>query len=275
MTKWTATLFTGLVSFGAWAYNPNEINVDAHVLPSELQGVGVDEHLGAKIDLGLEFTDENGNLVSLGSFFHDPSKPVLMAMVYYSCPSLCNHHLNGLTTQLKNLKWTSGRDFQIVAVSMNHEETPDLAQAKKLNYLKEYGRPDGEAGWHFLVGSKENIAKLAGQLGFKFQWLEEKKQFAHAAVAYVLTPEGKISRYLHGVMPEQNTIRMSLLEASNGKIGSMVEKVLMFCFEFDPKKGKYTLYAWNIMRIGAILMVLLLGVLIVPAWFRENSKKRT
>lgn len=274
MMKLGPALLAAFLGMSAWAYDPKEVVVTGHELPKELAAVGVEEHLGAKLDPALQFTNEQGEVVPLGSFFH-AGRPVLMAMVYYDCPSLCNFHLNGLTDQMKQLKWTTGKEFDVVAVSMNHRETPDLATKKKHNYLKAYGRPAGNDGWHFLVGDEANVKALADQLGFKFQWLEDKGQFAHAAVAYVITPDGKISRYLHGIQPELNTLKLSLLEASNGRIGSLVEQVLMFCFQFDPQKNKYTLYAWNLMRIGAILMVLLLAVLLVPTWLREYSHKRT
>src|SRR5690606_10278807 len=147
-----------------------------------------------------------------GSFING-ARPVLLAMVYYNCPSLCNLHLNGLTATMRELKWTTGREFDVVAVSMDPTETPDLAAKKKRNYLAEYGRESGAAGWKFLVGSDENVKKLAAQLGFRYKWLEDKGQFAHAAVTHVVTPGGKISRYLHGIQPDKQTLRLSLLEA--------------------------------------------------------------
>lgn len=257
-----------------WAYD-TKVVVTGHELPAELKDVGIVEHLGDKLDLNLTFTDEAGQTVPLGKYFTG-NKPVLMAMVYYTCPSLCNYHLNGLTETMKQLKWTAGKDFEVIAVSMNSKEGPEVAGPKKANYLKAYGRPEGESGWHFLVGNEANVQALAKQLGFKFHWLEDKKQFAHASVAYLITPEGQISRYLHGIQVEPQTMRLGLLEASNGKIGSVVEHALMFCFQFDPQKNKYTLYAWNIMRLGGILMVLLLAVFLIPVWWREQSRhKRT
>ncbi len=253
----------------AWGYDPVNETVNSHALPKELSSVGVEEHLGAQLDLNLEFTGDDGVTAPLGRFFSG-KKPVLMAMVYYNCASLCSYHLNSINDTIKQLKWTTGDKFDIVAVSMDHKETFELAAQKKKNYLAAYGRVEGEKGWHFLVGNEANVKKLADQLGFKFQWLPEQNQFAHAAVAYAITPEGKISRYLHGLGTDAQTMKFSLLEASNGKIGSIVEQVLMFCFEFDPKKSKYTLYAWNIMRLGGILMVLMLGVLLLPMWLRER-----
>jgi protein SCO1/2 len=173
---------------------------------------------------------------------------------------------------MKLMKWSPGQEFEMVIVSMDHTENAELAAAKKQNYLKAYGRPQSADGWHFLTGSKENVKALADQLGFKFNWLPDKKQFAHAAVAYVVTPQGKISRYLHGIQPELNTLKLSLLEASNGTIGTAFEQAMMFCFKFDPTKNKYTLAAWNVMRIGAIFMVLMLAVFLLPVWWREQRR---
>lgn len=251
----------------AWAYD-TKVEVTGRELPKDLVGVGVEEHLGRALNLGLEFQDEDGKIVPLSTYF-ESGKPVLMAMVYYTCPGLCNYHLNGITAALKKLKWTSGKKFQVVAVSMNTAETPDLAGKKKQTYLHEYGRPEGNAGWHFLVGNKANVQELADELGFHFKWLPDKKQFAHVSVAYVLTPEGKIARYLHGISIDPGTLKFSMLEASNGRIGNVIEQALMYCFQFDPVKNKYTLYAWNIMRIGAALTVFLMALIFIPVWWRE------
>lgn len=275
MIRFAPALLAAFLGLNASAYDPKEVKVDAHQLPAELVSVGVDENLGGQLDLSLPFTNEKGETVPLSTYFRSGEKPVLMAMVYYNCPSLCSLHLNGLTGLMKQLKWSTGQDYDLVAVSMDARETPDLAVKKKENYLAEYARPGAEGGWHFLVGSTTSVNALAKQLGFRFKYLEDKGEFAHAAVAYVVTPEGKISRYLHGVQPDIGTLKMSLLEASSGKIGNMVEQVLMFCLKFDPTKGKYTLYAWNIMQIGALATVLLLAVLLLPVWLREQSNSRT
>ena len=256
----------------ARAYDPKEVVVTGHDLPAELVDVGVEEHLGAKLDLTLEFTDDKGVTAPLGTFVNG-KRPVLMAMVYYNCPSLCNYHLNGLTDAMKALTtWTAGEQFDVVAISMDSSETAELAGKKKANYLKLYGKPETDGAWHFLVGSKANVGKIASELGFKFKWLEDKQQFAHASVTYVITPTGRISRYLHGIQPDPQTLKLSLLDAGQGTIGSMVEQVLMFCFQFNPTKNKYTIYSWNIMRIGAILMLLLLAVVLIPLWWREKRK---
>ena len=204
-----ATLLCALtLAPSAWAYD-TKVLVTGHELPKELENIGVDEHLGAELDLDTTFTDEQGQSVPLRSFFK-ADKPVLMAMVYYTCPNLCNYHLNGLLDAMKQLKWTAGQDFQLVMVSMNHREGPDVAAKKKANYVKAYGRPESADGWHFLTGSEENVKKLANQLGFQFKWLEDQKQYSHASISYVVTPAGKISRYIYGIAPETQTLKMLL-----------------------------------------------------------------
>lgn len=256
-------------SMGGWAYDPEDVTALLKDKPSEIKDVGIDEKLGEQIELGLKFQDDQGESVTLGKYF-DNQRPVILSMVYYECPSLCNLHLNGLTEALKNLKWTAGQDFQMVAVSMNHNENATVAGAKKASYLKAYSRPEADTGWHFLTGDKETVERLTQQIGFRFKWIEEDKEFAHASAAIILTPGGQISRYLHGIQFVPDTVKMALLEASNGKIGSLVEQVLMYCFQFDPKKNKYTIYAWRLMQIGGLLMLIVLAIFLAPMWLRER-----
>lgn len=264
-------VITALVSAGALAYDPKNAPVSAHETPKELEGVGITEKLGDQVDLSLEFKDQNGQVVTLGSLL-GKKKPVLFSIIYYNCPSLCNYHLNGLTASLKELDWTIGDKFELVALSMNHNETPDLAKAKLDNYLKEYGRPNSAGGWHFLTGSEENIKKIADQVGFGFKWIESTKEYSHASAAQVLTPEGKISRYLHGIEFNPQTIRLSLLEASDGKIGTLMDQFVLYCFQFDPSKNKYTLLAYRVMQAGGALIVLVLAIFLIPFWIREKNR---
>jgi protein SCO1 len=262
-----------LAGGSTWAYDPSHPFVSGHELPKELEGVGVTEHLGDQLDMSLPFTDDNGQKTTLGELMND-GQPALLAMVYYTCPNLCNFHLNGMVDALKQIKWTPGKDFKLIAVSMNSKEGPDVAAKKKANYIKSYGRPESVTGWHFLTGDEDSIQKLAKQLGFRFRWLPDEKQFSHTSVSYVLTPGGRISRYIYGIGPESQTFKLSLIEASSGKIGTVMDQILLFCFHFDPGKNKYTLYAWNVMRIGGGLMVLLLAIFLIPAWRRERSQRR-
>jgi protein SCO1 len=235
---WPVLVLTAGLTPQLHAYD-TKVLVTGHELPKELQSVGVEEHLGNQLDLDLPFVDDTGEKVTLQKYFQG-SKPVLMAMVYYTCPALCNYHLNGLTEAMRQLKWTTGKDFELVAVSMNHRETPDVAGKKKENYLKAYGRVEGNEGWHFLTGDEASVKKLADELGFKFYWMEDKKQYAHASVSYVVTPGGKISRYLHGISVDPGTLKLSLLEASNGKIGTFIEHAVMFCIStIRPKENTH------------------------------------
>lgn len=244
----------------------------ANETPKELAGLEVQENLGGMIDLSLEFVDDSGKQVQLGDYFND-GRPVLMSVVYYSCPSLCNYHLNGLLDVFRKMKWKAGKDFRLLTVSMNPRETSEVAHKKKLSYLKEYGQDNVDKGWNFLTGSEENIKKITSQLGFRFRWDEKVKQYAHPAVAYVMTPRGKISRYLYGIEFSPRTLRLSLVEAAKNKVGNVVDRLLLFCFQFNPQKSKYTIAAFNLMRLAAAVMVLVVALLIVPIWIRERRKK--
>lgn len=255
----------------AWAYeDTRDTQRLAHQIPSEIEGVGIDQKLGDQIDLNTQFIDDSGKPVALGRFFNGV-KPVIISVVYYDCPSLCNYHLNGLTETLKKLQWTVGQQFEVVAITMNYREDYPLAAAKKANYIKSYGRPESVNGWHFLTGTDSNIQKVTNQLGFGFKWIEATQQYAHASAAIILTPGGQISRYLSGLVFTEKDLKLSLLEASGGKIGSIVDQIVMFCFQFDPSKNKYTLYAFNLMRIAALLMVAVMLIFLTPIWLRERK----
>lgn len=236
-----------------------------------LEGVGVVEQLGKNVDLNLEFKNEAGETVNLGKYF-STKKPVLLSMIYYTCPSLCNFQLNGLTEVMKQLEWLPGKEYEVVQVSIEPKETPELAQQKKNAYVDLFGKPEVAKGWHFLTGSQENITALAKQVGFQYKWVEETKEYAHSAASYVITPEGKISRYLYGIGFAPKTLRLSLVEASNGTIGTTLDQFILFCFQYDPKKRGYALYAFNIMRAAAGITVLLLGAFLFVFYRRQKFK---
>lgn len=243
----------------------------ANELPAEVKNVGIDEHLGQNVDLDLKFRDEDGKLVALRDFAID-GKPILLSLAYYGCPSLCTLHLNALLDAFKQMKETVGDHFNFVVVSIEPSETPELAKAKKQSYIESYGRSGN--GWHFLTGQQADIQLLAKQIGFKYHWDESAKQWAHASAAYFLTPKGKISRYLYGgVVFDPKTLRLSAIEASEGKVGTIVDRFVLFCFHFDPKASKYSLAAFNVMRGGGILIVIVLSLFMVPFWIR-NRKNR-
>lgn len=233
----------------------------AESLPPELEGIGIDEKAGAPISLDLEFTGEAGERTPLKKFF-DGKKPVILSLAYYSCPTLCGFIFNGVVTGLKNLAWSSGKEFEWVNVSIDPKETPELAAAKKQNYLAEYGRSGAEKGWHFLTGDEADIQKLASEVGFHYRYDAEEKQYAHAAGIFIVSPEGKLSRTLYGIDYPARDLRLALTEASQGKIGSVVDRLMLFCYRYDPKAKRYSLYAANLMRAGGVLTVLGLGFLI-------------
>lgn len=238
----------------------------------ELSGVGITEHLGESIPLDLRFTNEEGQQVTLGKYFGD-GKPVILNLVYYECPMLCNLVLNGMTAGVRGMEWIPGEKFEMVAVSINPRETSQLAAAKKQNYLSELGKPGADAGWHFLVGDSSQSAALAQALGFGYRYDEEQKEYAHAAAAFVLMPDGTISRYLYGIEFNPRDLKLALLEATDGKIGSTLDKLILYCFHYDPQAKGYVLFATNVMRIGGAICALALGIFVAILWRSERKNR--
>lgn len=240
--------------------------------PDELAGIGIDEHLNTPLPRDLEFVDQDGKKVKLGNYFQG-HKPVILTLVYYSCPMLCGLVLNGQMAAMQELTWTPGQEYEVVTVSFDPSETPALARLKQQHYLKEFGRPSAVAGWHFLVGKQEQITALTRAVGFNYKWNDQQGQFAHAAVVMVATPQGKLSRYLYGVQFDPTTLRLSLVEASEGKIGSTVDKVLLYCFHYDPDRRGYALAAQNLMTAGGALMVLIVAAWLLPTWLKSARRR--
>jgi protein SCO1 len=238
-------------------------------LPKELEGVGITELPGARIPLDLEFLDEAGTRVRLGDYFAK-GRPVILTLNYYRCPMLCGLMLNGLLDGLRDLAWQPGEQFEIVTVSIDPSETPTLARLKKESFMEALGRPGVAAGWHFLVGQPESITPLAEAVGFKYRYDEERKQYVHAAGLFVATPDGRVARYLYGVMYDGRTLRLALSEAAEGTIGTSVDRILLYCFHYDANQGRYVVAATNVMRLGGAATVLILGVWLV-AWWRRSA----
>lgn len=237
----------------------------------ELKDVDISENLGSNLDLSLKFKDETGKEVSLSSFY-DGTHPVVISLVYFSCPGLCNFHLNGAIETLKKVDWSVGNQFQYLAISFDGKETPDLAAQKKVNYMKVYDRAGTENGWHFLTADEATLKAITAQIGFKYKWVEETKEWAHASAAVVTTPSGKISRYLHGIMFDNKTFKLALNEASEGKVGTFVDKMIWYCFHYDPKLSKYTLYASRVMKLGGVAIIFVLMAMVLPIWIRSRKK---
>ncbi len=236
-------------------------------LPAELEGVGVDEKLGAQIDLNLTFTAENGYQVPLRQYFGQ-GKPVLLNLVYYQCPMLCNLILNGQTATLRQIPWTPGKEFEIVTISFDPNETFQLAARKKQTYLTSYERP--APGWHFLADYQGNSKRLADQIGFHYRWDNKTEQYAHAATILFLTPEGKVSRYLYGIHFMPRDVRLALTEASENKFALSVDRLLLYCFHYDPQTRSYVLFAKNVMRGGGVLTVFVIAFVLWRMWRFEK-----
>jgi protein SCO1 len=240
------------------------------VRPAALEGIGIEEHLGRQIDLNLTFTAENGYPVALREFFHS-GKPVILDLIYYSCPNLCTLVLNGQTQAMRELlPWTPGKEYEVVTISIDPNESFDLARKKKALYTSSFDHP--APGWHFLCDRDGNAKKLAETIGYKYRWDERTQQFAHAAGIMVLTPEGKVARYLYGASFHPRDLRFSLAEASENRTTMAVEKILLFCYHYDPQAGGYVLFATNFMRVGGAVTVLLIGFFLWRMIVAERKK---
>jgi len=240
--------------------------------PPILEHVGFDQRIGDVIPLDLPFRDEDGNTVPLRTFFQ--GKPVVLVPAYYECPMLCTLVLNGVVSALRALPFDAAKEFQVVVFSFNPRETPALAKAKKETYLSEYRRPDSAAGWHFLTGDEDSIAKLTAAIGFRYAWDEAQKQYAHASGIVVVTPQGRLARYFYGVEFPPRDLRLALVEASTEKIGTVVDELLLFCFHYDPATGRYSQVALDVVRAGGLATVLALGIFIVVMLRRERARAR-
>lgn len=233
-------------------------------VPASLQSVGFDQRLDNQVPLDAEFRDESGRIVKLGDYFGD--KPVILVLAYYRCPMLCTEVLNGLVRALIDVPLDVGRNFNVVTVSFDRRETPELAAAKKQTYLQRYGRPGAEKGWHFLTGEQPAIDRLTQAVGFRYRYDSQYDQFAHASGIMVLTPGGKLARYFFDISYSPRDVRLGLVEASQGKIGTAADQVLLFCFQYDPREGKYGPAVMNLLRLGAALTVLVIVIFIVAQW---------
>jgi protein SCO1 len=226
--------------------------------PELLKDVGVDQKLNDEIPLDLTFRDEHGNPVELAQYFG--SKPVILTLAYYNCPMLCTQVLNGLDRSLKEIPLSIGKDFNVVTVSIDPTERPVLAEAKQAMYTGMYGRPGAAQGWHFLTGDEPQIKQLAQAVGFRYAYDADSKQFAHASVIMVLTPEGRLSRYFYGIQYPERDLRLGIEEASHGKISSPVDAILLFCYHYDPHTGKYGLLISRVIQLAGGLTVLIGGI---------------
>jgi len=265
---------TLLLAISAWGQGMNKgiMSPPANVRPPSLQNVGIEQHLDGQVPPDLTFRDEAGQTVRLGDYFG--KKPVILNLVYYNCTMLCGEVLAGLTGAMRLVKFDVGKEFDVVTVSFDPHETPEIAAAKKKDYVKRYGRPNAASGWHFLTGSPDSINALTRAVGFQYQYDPKTNQFAHATAIMVLTPEGRISRYFYGVDFPPKDLRMGLVEASQGKIGNPIDQVLLYCYHYDPASGKYGAVITNILRLAGAATILILGGFLLIMFRLERSLPR-
>jgi protein SCO1 len=243
----------------------------ASSVPAPLREIGFDQHLDQVLPLDAPFFDERGQTVRLGQYFGP--KPVVLAFVYYTCPMLCMQVLNATASTLDVLSLDAGKDFEVVLVGFDPRETPAQAAAKKAEVLQRYKHPNADAGWHFLTGTEASIKTVTAAAGFRYVWDEQTKQFAHPTGIIVVTPDGRPARYLFGIEYGPRDVRFALLEASAGKIGSVADALLLYCYHYDPMTGRYGVYIMRTLRIAGIATVLLIATFIIVMVRREKSQR--
>ena len=241
--------------------------------PQILGNISIDQNLKQQVPLDLPFKDENGRDVKLSDYFG--SKPVILSLVYYECPMLCTETLNGMVSAFKVLKFDVGKEFNVVTISFDARETPALAAEKQKNYLRQYGRPGAEQGWHFLTGPQSSIDAVTKSVGFHYAWDQSTQQFAHATALFLLTPDGKIAQYYYGVEFSPRDLRFGIIEASQGKTGTVVDQVLLYCFHYDPRSGKYGAIITRVVQLAGGVTILLLGGFLIAMFRLEPKHRRT
>jgi protein SCO1/2 len=282
MKMWAAGLACALaLASNAWAQPPRFTGADvggppagtsSELVPDVLEKVGIDQKLNSQVPLDAVFRDEAGRPVKLGEYFG--KRPVVLSLVYYECPMLCTQVLNGAVAAFKVLNFGIGDEYEVVTVSFNPKETPAMAAAKKQTYLAKYGRSSGAAGWHFLTGEQPAIDALAGSVGFRYAFDKASQQYVHASAIMVLTPDGRVSKYFYGIDYPPKDLRLGLIEASGGRIGTPVDQVLLYCFHYDPHSGKYSMVVMNVLRLAGVLTVALIGGFIVTMWSLDRRKSK-
>jgi protein SCO1/2 len=237
--------------------------------PGILSKIAIDQRIGSQVPSDIPFVDETGRPVQIGDYYG--KRPVVLALVYYECPMLCTQVLNGLVSALGVLNFEAGREFDVVAVSFNPKEGPGLASQKKASYIERYGRPQTAGGWHFLTGTQESITRLTDAVGFKYEYDPNIEQFAHGAAIELLTPKGTIAKYYYGIEYSPRDLRLGIIEASDERIGTVIDDVLLFCYHYDPSSGKYGASVLGIVRAGGIATVLAFAVFLTVSLRRDRT----
>lgn len=249
----------------------SQAGTPALAVPEPLKEVGFDQRLGEVIPLDAAFLDDHGQPVKLGDYLG--TRPVVLVPVYYQCPMLCQLVLNGVASSLKAVTFDAGQEFSVVAVSIDPDETPEIAAAAKEKAVSRYGRPQTADGWHFLTGTPESIRRFTEAIGFRYTYDPKLDQFAHAAGIVIATPDGRAARYFYGVEYPARDLRLGLIEAADNKIGTVADQLLLFCFHYDPSVGKYSTAVVNLVRAGGVVTLLVLG-LVIAAFLRREKNQR-
>jgi protein SCO1/2 len=272
MSPLSRTLLLGLLAVAAGGnFASGSAWAAQEPVPAQLRDIEIVERLGEQVPLDTQLVDHLGNKVVLRDYFQT-KRPVILALNYYRCQTLCSFVLNGLTDGMRALEFTPGKQYQVVAVSIDPRDSTELAGKKREAYLQSLGRGMADNGkdWPFLTGTEESVSRLAKAVGFRYRWDEESKQYAHAAGIFVLTPDGRVSRTLYGITFPARDLRLALVEASQGGIGSPVDRLLLFCYHYDPETRRYGLTPMAVMRIGGVLTMVFLGMFLLSAWRRER-----
>ncbi|MBL8600301.1 MAG: SCO family protein [Myxococcales bacterium] len=254
------------------AATPRHALAQVNVTPRELTDVGVTEHLMAQVPRDVTFRDHTGQTVQLGRYF-DGRRPVLLNLVYHRCPMLCGMVLNAVIRSVTATTWSIGNEYQVVTLSIDPRDTVEVAAGKRRRALESYNREGAANGWHFLTGSAEASQRVADTVGFRYRFDAEQQQYAHPAVTMLLTPEGRVARYLYGIDIPPTDLRVGLLEASQGRSINTVERVLLYCYHYDPHGQRYVLVAMRVMQVGGALTATALGGLLGVLWMRERRRR--
>lgn len=265
-----AVLILGATAVWPWAALGAVERLEAG--PQALDGVGIDEHLGRQVPLNLPFVTATGQNIKLHEIIGG-KRPVLLTLNYSDCPMLCNLQLDGMVDALRQVNLIPGKDFELLTVSINPEEKLERTRAFRDKYLALYDRPEAQGHWHFLTGSQDSISRLAEVTGFRYSYLPKEKEYAHTAAFMLLSPDGDITRYMYGVLFEPRDLRLALVEAAQGKVGTTLDKILLYCFHYDAATGKYAPMAQNIMRLGGCVTMTVLALMLAFFWRREGLKR--
>ncbi len=252
-------------------YDPSQSEGSSNGIPTALKKVGIEQKLNSSLPLDATFKDESGKEIKLGDYF-GKEKPVVLALVYYECPMLCNEVLNGLTGSLKGISFDVGKEFDVVAISFDARENnkPNLAKNKKESYVERYNRPESADGWHFLTGEQSEIDKITKAVGFNYHFDEKSNQFAHAGGITVITPEGKLSKYFYGIDYSPKDLKFGIMESSKNRIGNPADQLYLYCYHYDPSTGKYGFAILNLLRLMAVATLVGMGAMLFVFWRRKK-----